>query len=121
MRTIIPIIAATLLFSGCVTTGHDPVVVQAERVTELAVDMFDAFLVWEYSNQEALSGTPEVKAMADTIRANGVQWLTTARIMTRAYKQNRTKDNEANLETALEVLQTAMSEAAKYWQSHPNP
>jgi len=100
---------------GCVTPGADPVVVQAERSTELAYDVFDAFLLWEKNNREAMAGTPEVKRTADAIRANGVKWLQSARALTKAYKENRTPENKANLETALQVLASAVNEAKRYW------
>ena len=108
-----------VLNTGCVTPGADPVVVQAERSTELAYDVFDSFLLWEKNNREAMAGTPGVKRTADAIRANGVKWLQSAREMTKAYKANRTPENKANLETALQVLASAVSEAKRYWIINP--
>jgi hypothetical protein len=106
----------SLLLVGCgsIQPGNDPVVVNAERTTQLAVDVFDTFLQWEYSNRQALSATPEVRQSADFIRAKGQDWLVTARSMTQAYKQNRTPENKANLETAMAVLRSAIGEARHY-------
>ena len=104
---------ALMLFSGgCVTPGNDPVVVQAERATELSLDVFDSFLRWEYANQETVGC--DVKQAADRIRRDGTRWLESARALTKAYKQNRTPKNKANLDTALWVLQISVEEAISY-------
>lgn len=106
----------SLMLVGCgsIQPGHDPVVVNAERTTQLAVDVFDTFLQWEYANREALSATPEVRQSADFIRARGQDWLVTARSMTQAYKRNRTPENKANLDTAMAVLRAGITQARHY-------
>jgi hypothetical protein len=93
------------------------VAVNAERTTQLAVDVFDSFLLWEYTHRADLSGRPQIKVAADFIRARGQTWLTTARAMTKAYKQNRTDDNRANLDTAVAVLRQGIVEARKYMEA----
>jgi hypothetical protein len=106
----------SLVLVGCsaIQPGNDPVVVNAERTTQLAVDVFDTFLKWEYDNRQALSVTPEIRKSADFIRGKGQDWLTTARSMTKAYKANRTPENKANLDTAMAVLRMAVTEARNY-------
>jgi hypothetical protein len=109
----------SLGLTGCATIqpGNDPVVVNAERTTQLALDVFDTFLRWEYDNRLTLSATPEVRKAADHIRANGQDWLVTARTMTKAYKQNRTAQNKANLETAITVMRVAIDQARHYLEA----
>lgn len=108
-----------LMASGCVSPGNDPVVVNAERTTQLAADVFDTFLLWERENREALRSIPEIKKSADFIRARGVTWLETARSMTKAYKHSRTPENRANLDTALAVLRQAVTEVRTYMAQGP--
>jgi hypothetical protein len=109
-------LAIALYCSGCVTPGSDPVVVNAERTTQLALDVFDTFLLWEYTNRETLQVfDPKIKEAADFIGARGQAWLETARAMTKAYKENRSPENRANLNTALAVLRAGMGEAERYF------
>lgn len=105
---------------GCasIQPGNDPVVVNAERTTQLAVDVFDTFLKWEYDNRQALAATPEVRKAADFIRASGQTWLVSARSMTQAYKQHRTPENKANLDTAIATLRAAIAEARNYLETN---
>ena len=113
------LVPLSLVLVGCsaIQPGNDPVVVNAERTTQLAVDVFDTFLKWEYDNRQALSVTPEVRKTADFIRGKGQDWLVTARSMTKAYKQNRTPENQANLDTAMAVLRMAVTEARHYLEA----
>ncbi len=98
-----------------ITVGADSVVVNAERTTALAVDTFDSFLQFEYSNRAQLAAvSPGIHTYAEVIRRNGQQWLMSARTLTRAYKEHRTAENKANLETAIAVLQTAITQAQMY-------
>ena len=114
--TLAAMLPLSLALVGCssIQPGNDPVVVNAERTTQLAVDVFDTFLQWEYDNRQTLSATPEIRKAADFIRTYGQDWLLTARSMTKAYKQNRTPENKANLDTAVSVLRTGIAEAQKY-------
>ena len=113
-----PLAALPLAFAlaGCsaVSPGNDPLVVNAERTTELAVDTFDLFLRWEHDNRAVLASVPQIRKAADRIRMNAPTWLTSARSLTKAYKANRSPENRANLETALTVLRTALAEARTY-------
>lgn len=105
------------LITGCASIDKDadPVVVHAERTTAYALDIMDAFLKFEYDNRERLQDvSKDIKKYADVIRKNGKQWLTTARELTMAYKQNRTADKKFELMTAISVLQAAVSESQKY-------
>lgn len=110
------VVLAALLYAGCagIEPGNDPVVVQAERTTVMAVDVFDGFLKWEYDNRAALSALPEIKQAADRIRAQSPAWLQTARQVTKAYKVNRTEENKATVLTWTAVLRTAITQANGY-------
>jgi len=101
---------------GCakVQPGNDPVLVNAERTTVLAVDVFDTFTLWEFNNRLALAIAPDIRKTADLVRLKAPSWLRTARSMTEAYRTNRTPENKANLETAIELLRTGIREAQRY-------
>jgi|ERR1022692_3817426 hypothetical protein len=111
-----------LLFSGCATIlpGNDPVVVNAERVTTIALATMDSFLQIEYLNRaQLLKVSPAIHAYAEYIRHNGVNFLDTARALTLAYKNNRTTANAATLNTAIAVLQSISTQSQLYLNS-PN-
>jgi len=111
------VIALTAMLCACAVTpgGGDPVVINAEKTTALAVDTFDSFLQYEYNNRAALeSVSPAIHEYANYVRANGQKWLQTARSMTQAYKHNRDENNKANLTTAISTLQEAVNQISKY-------
>ena len=113
---LLPIVAL-LVLSSCATvqTGSDAVVVNAERFTSVAADTFDLFVHTEYDNRAYLATIdPHIHPYANYIRTNAKGWLQSARVMTKAYKQNRTPENKANLTTALATLSAAIAETQKY-------
>lgn len=112
---VLPLMAA-VLGAGCssIAPGNDPVVVNAERTTRLALETFDLFVKWEYDNRAVLAKVPEIRQAADQIRRDGPSWLSSARVLTRAYKDSRTAENKADLETALVVLRAALERARLY-------
>ena len=115
-RQLSPLVALILL-SSCagITSGNDPVVVNAERTTQVALDTFDSFVKYEYNNKATLQKlNPNIHKYANTVRKNGAQWLASARAFTQAYKYNRTADKKANLETAIAVLQAAITQIGQY-------
>lgn len=106
-----------LLIFGCGTIdkGADPIVVNAERSTKIALVTFDAFLRYEYENKDLLAGIdPSIHKFAEQIRKSGKKWIESANNLTVVYKVNRTEENRFNLVTALAVLQAAMTESEKY-------
>ncbi len=123
MVVLLPAIALGALTGGalsltsCATVqpGADPVVVNAERTTALAVDTFDTFLQFEYTNRAGVAAVaPAAHDYAEVIRRNGQAWLQNARALTRAYKLNRTPENKASLQTAIAVLQSAITISQQY-------
>ena len=114
-RTVLSILLV-LFAASCagIAPGHDPVVVNAERTTVLALDAVDTFLLWEFENRTALAAVPEIKERADYLRRHAPAWFTTARDLTRAYKQNRTAANKVNLDTVIVILKRASAQANQY-------
>lgn len=117
-RNIAFVLVALYLAVGCasILPGNDPVVVNAERVTAAAADTFDAAFHVEYANHALLKqSSPATVAYVNYVRTNAPTWLTTARALTTAYKQNRSASNKANLETALATLQAAINQLNIYF------
>lgn len=119
-RNLIPIVAL-LLMAGCagLLPGNDPVVVNAERTTQLALDTFNVIEKLEFDTYAALKQTDaataiKVRTFVNILRAKSPQWLASARTLTKAYKENRTAENKANLDTAIAVLTSATSTANNY-------
>lgn len=111
----LPLLAMFIVSCASIQPGNDPVVVNAERTTQVAMTSFDSFLKYERSNEAALkSMNPGIHQYANTIRDNGQKWLRTARAMTQAYKYNRNAENKANLQTAIAVLQEAVNQINQY-------
>lgn len=112
---------AALVATSCssILPGNDPVVVNAERTTQLALETFDGFVSWEYTNREQLARFPQIRELADRIRLEAPLWLMSARALTKAYKQNRTDEGKANLETIVSVLTAAVNEASTYLSAVP--
>jgi hypothetical protein len=105
-----------LLWVGCagIAPGHDPVVVNAERTTVLALDAVDTFVRWECEHRAALADVPEIKEAADYLRRNAPEWFATARELTRSYKLNPTEANGVNLEAAIGVLRRVILQLDNY-------
>lgn len=111
-----PLILAVLIY-GCATTqtGSDPVVIDAEKATSIGVETINTFLKIEYDNQALVkSKVPSVHSFANSLRIHAPQWIASVRSLTAAYKNNRTPQNKANLETGLAVLQAAITQATQY-------
>ena len=104
-----------LVSCSTIQPGNDPVVVDAERTTQVAMTTFDSFLKYERSNDASLREVnPAIHKYANKVRDNGQQWLRTARSMTQAYKYNRSSENKANLLTAIAVLQEAVNQINQF-------
>lgn len=105
-----------MFVQGCaLLPGQDPIVVNAERATAIAMDTFDSFMKYEFDNRVALARvSPDIHKVAERIRVNGKQWLLTARTLTKTYKANRSDENKFQLMTAVAVLQSAMAESQRY-------
>lgn len=99
---------------GCSTLKPeaDPVVVRAEQTVKIAFDVCDAFLAWEFANRVAIPD--QIHNYATSLRDSGPLAFQTARALTKAYKQNRSAENKATLDTALAVLVAMQTQSAAY-------
>jgi hypothetical protein len=122
-QQISPVLAALLILAafsgqgGCsgIQPGNDPVVVDAEKTTSIAVETLNTFFKLEFDNQALiLERAPAIHTYANYARRNSPQWIASARALTITYKTNRTPENKANLETALAVLSEAIAQVSKY-------
>lgn len=106
-----------VLFEGCasVTPGSDPIVVNAERSISSSVDVFDSLFKIEAVNHALLKqNAPQVVAQVNMLRRNAPSWIESTRSLTAAYKQNRSAQNKASLQTALAVLGAGVIQAQTY-------
>lgn len=111
----LPILIAFLAGCAAIQPGSDATVVNAERTTQVAYNAFDSFFHLERVNEAYIkANAPEVHRFANSLRQNAPNWLSTARILTKTYKQNRTPENKANLETAIHVLEAAIAQVQVY-------
>jgi hypothetical protein len=100
--------------AGCATVerGQDPVIVNAERLAATAWDLIDQFLQYEKNNRAALWARDHAfKRAADDLRARAPASITALRTATRAYKANRTAENEAGLNTWYSVVTSLIASA----------
>lgn len=107
--------------TGCagILPGNDPVVVNAERSTQLALDTFNLIEKLEFDAYPALKQADpalatQIRTFVNKLRTNQSDWLNSARTMTKAYKANRTAENKASLDTAIAVLTSATATANHY-------
>lgn len=139
----LPILSVLVLFAACaylpgcasVLPGNDPVVVHAQQTIAIGTDGFDTFLKSEDQTHDAFcqvspSACAQSHSFAEFLKtkvSNGVDvtgtpvqtrrakmWLQTATHLTDVYKDNRTPENKANLDTILNTITAAVAEAQKY-------
>jgi hypothetical protein len=123
-NAVITLLAFFIWGCAAVQTGNDPVVVHAEQTTTLAVSTFKLIEKSEYESYDSLKaqspGTAAtIRNYVNTLRSHQNEWLTTARDLTKAYKNNRTPENKASLATALAVLSEAIAQSNKYLAEMP--
>lgn len=102
---------------GCSTVaeGHDPIVVRAEQAADLSFEVFDSYLRLEEANRDYLrTVSPEFEKTANAIRVDGRAAIESLRSATKAYKNNRTPENKANVETWLRTVEVLRQTALKY-------
>lgn len=104
MKTLHSLALVLLLTTGCATITGDPVTVNAEKATRVAVLAFDGFLELEYENRTALAKWPEIRKVADHVRSIAPDLLVTVRNATKAYKRNKTQGTLNDLSGTLLVL-----------------
>ena len=72
------------------------------------------FVKWEFDNRPALAGMPEVTKYADDVRKGAPQWYGSAWALRDAYKANPNGGTRTALQTALDVIREAVTQATKY-------
>ena len=117
---VVSILIAQLVV-GCaiLQPGADPLVVRAEQTQQVSLAVVDQFLRYEYKNRATLG--PKVKQAADEVRKNFPPASKALEAATKAYKNNRTIDNKANLITWLSVVETLQGEVSAWFPLNPQP
>ncbi len=113
----LPVIILAMFLGACATIkeGNDPALVNAERVTSLSFTTFDSFFALERQQEVYVKANlPAVHRFANQLRGNAPKYLASARAATEAYRLNRDDQNRANLNTAVAILQTALSQVQEY-------
>lgn len=112
---LVLLLGLTWLPSGCVTPTGDPVVVNAERGTQIALETFDTWFDIEHRQRAMFKmALPEAHAFTERLRAEAPAWLATARRMTAAYKNTRAEPDRLALARAMAVLNAGLREAETY-------
>jgi len=76
--------------------------------------VLDTFVTWEYTNRPLLLKSPGVTKFADSIRLNAKHWFDSAHALRTTYAAQPTPENKVNLQKALALIQTALTQAATY-------
>lgn len=114
------ILAAALSQQGCGTTE----VAKGQQVVHASAVNFDAFIQFEKSNRDALwAVNKNIKRTADKLRhkscadcePNAAKWIDSAIAMIDAYKDNRSPENRANMDTAIAVIQEMINQITNYF------
>jgi hypothetical protein len=119
--------AHTITTAETSTQTADQILIRSEQLTKQALYSFDTFLFIERNNEQALKDlNPNIHVVAEKIRVHGQEWLKAARRTTKAFKDNRTAENAANLQTAYLTLKQAYDEVQSARQqadtlSHQTP
>lgn len=97
------LITAILGSNGCATTG-DPVIVNAQRSMEVAHELADSFLRWEFTNRAVLP--PNITKVADKIRYEFPPALAIAKSTLESYKISKSQTDKDTLLIWLSTLRT---------------
>jgi hypothetical protein len=90
----------------------DKTLYQAENAINTAHENFVEFYRWEKQYRDILP--VEVSRAADYMRQNEQQWIGTANALHDAYEKTPTAENKDKLALSVNLLQTALHEAAAY-------
>lgn len=111
-----PILAIIFLFtmSACSTVrpGSQTAEVRSEQVLAVSLAALDGFAAFEHQRRADIP--PLVRDIAARVRLNAPKALDSANALRLAYKSNRSAQNEANLFTALALVDSMVSEI-KVW------
>jgi hypothetical protein len=127
MNKLYPILLLLISWAvtGCGTLdksgvyGGDKALYDADLALSASYDTLHQFVLWEYQNRQALAGTPEIKAAADTIRKQAPQWYATAFALRDAYKASPNPGTMEALQRSLNLIHAAVLESVKYLSRPP--
>ena len=123
LLTALTLAATPVTFTSCKSTeipglsanASDQVVLRAEQTAETAKLTFTTFVHIERDNEAILNNlNPAIHQYANFVRAHGLDYIVSLRNATKAFKANRTPENQANLNTLLSTLTTMVGEVNKY-------
>lgn len=109
MKPIVAILALVTL-SACVTPkpGNQTVAIRAEQVLAVSVAALDSFVAFEHRRRADVPAL--VRDVAYRVRLEAPKALDSANALRLAYKGSRSAANEANLLTALAVVDALVGE-----------
>lgn len=118
------VITADVNMSASGETGivhDDQIVVRTEQALRIALSTFDLFLKLEHNNRALFSNIPKAHETAEYIRRNGKQLILSANKAKRAYADNRSPENHANLMSAYKGLKSAIDSSKQFIGKAPTP
>lgn len=109
MKTILAALCL-LTLSACVTPrpGNQTSEIRAEQVLSVSAAAMDSFVAFEFRRRADVP--PLVRDVAQRVRREALKSLDSANALRIAYKSNRSAVNEANLFTALAIVDSLVSE-----------
>lgn len=117
------LLSQPVLLTGCAghlatntVYGDDIYLYRAEKATNDGYKLLDTFLKWEERSRAVLP--PEVSRAMDRIRVGMEQWFNSAYAMRDAYVANKTAENRSKLDSALNLIETAITEAIGYFDTY---
>ena len=119
----VALITTPIAFQSCVSTAPtsmsvaatDQVILRAEQTAQTARLTFNTLVHLERDNEAILKqASPEIHQWTNTVRLHGLDWITSLRDATKAFKANRTPENQANLSTWISTLTNAVAQTNKY-------
>ena len=93
---------------------------QADQIVAGSADALTAFVKWEHLNRAALAGVPAIRKLSTDIDLNAKQWIASYFAVRDAYMAAPSANGKLSLTGALQVIQTALAQAAVYL-SQPVP
>lgn len=94
----------------------DKFLYNAEKTITTSYDLLHSFVQWELDYRAILP--VEVSRAADTVRIHSKRWVDSAIALRDAYAASPTPQNKDKLVTALNILDTALTEAGKFMVSY---
>jgi hypothetical protein len=114
----ITILVTLTAMLGCtsIAPGNDPLVVRSVQTVEIAAEVIDGYIHFEWVNRDTLwAVSRDFKRLADKLRDHSVPTMQSLRAATKAYKSNRTEENRASLVTAMAVAQALLTETETHF------